>query len=109
MGLRKSINLKNKSCKKLIRTRNQCIYAKYKVYRNKLNNLISKKKYYEEYFTYNKSNIKNIWKGKKQIVTLKPKVYATPTKIITSSNKVLPNANGIANEFNTILQMLAKL
>ena len=101
-GIRTSINTKNRLHRKLIRTRNQCLYAKYKPFRHKLNHLIkiSKKLYFEDFFRYNKSNIKIIWKGIKQIVALKPEAYIAPSKIVTSSNKVLTNTNDIANEFN---------
>ena len=102
LGLRASINIKNKIYRKFIRTRNQFLYLKFKLYRNKLNHLItlSKRKYYEGCFRCNKSNIKNIWKGIKQLVALKPQAYTTPTKIVTSSNTVLTKASDIANAFN---------
>ena len=102
LGLsRTSINIKNKIYRKFIRTRNQFLYLKFKL-RNKLNHLItlSKRKYYEGYFRCNKSNIKNIWKGIKQLVALKPQAYTTPTKIVTSSNTVLTKASDIANAVN---------
>ena len=53
-----------------------------------------------KYFRCNKSDTKNIWKGIKQLVALKPKAYTTPTKIVTSSNTVLTKASDIANAFN---------
>lgn len=78
-----------------------CQILKSKLFRNKLNRLIeiSKMLYHEDYFRYNKSNIKNIWKCMKQIVAFKPEAYVTPSKIVVSSNKVLTNTRDITNEF----------
>ena len=102
LGLRTSTNIKNKIYRKFIRTRNQFQFLKFKLYRYKLNHIItlSKRKYYESYFRCNKSSIKNIWKGIKQLVAVKPEAYTTPTKIVTSSNTVLTKASDIANTFN---------
>ena len=102
LGFRTSINIKNKIYRKFIRTRNQFLYLKVKLYGNKLNHLVTlnKRKYYEGYFRCNKSNIKNIWKGIKQLVAFTPKAYTTPTKIVTSSNTVFTKASNKANAFN---------
>ena len=64
LGIMTSIHYKNKLYRKFIKIRSQCTYAKYKVYRNQLNHLINiiKKQYYQKYFIFNKSNIKNIWR-----------------------------------------------
>ena len=58
-GIRKSIKRKNKLYKKYLSTKNEYYISKYKCYRNKLNHLqrISKKIYYENYFTANNKNI----------------------------------------------------
>ena len=102
LGLRTSINIKNKIYRKFIRTRNQFLYLKVKLYGNKLNHLktLNFRKYYKGYFRCNKSNIKTIWKGIKELVAFKPKAYTTPTKIVTSSTTVLTKASDIANAFN---------
>ena len=111
IGLQTSINTKNMIYRRFIRTRNQCLYVKFKLFRNKLNHVIksSKKLYYENYFRCNKLNIKNIWKGIRQIVALKPMAYVTPSEIVVnSSNKVLSNTNDIANEFNDYFANIGK-
>jgi hypothetical protein len=74
------ISIKNNYYKKYIKTRSLYFYNKFKTYRNKINHLlkISKINYYNQYFTINKSHIKNIWKGIKQIITLKTKTEAYP-------------------------------
>ena len=55
--------------------------------------------YYNKYFSYNSINIKNIWMGIKQIVTLKPKSLNSPNKII-KNNSIVTDAKLIANAFN---------
>ena len=54
-----SLNTKNRLYRKYLATRCEYQHAKYKRFRNKLKHLvnISKKKYYEEYFTHNRNNI----------------------------------------------------
>ena len=72
-GIQKSIKVKNKYYKKFISNRSPYYQSKFKTYRNKLNHLIklSKISYYNKYFDSNKFNIKNIWKGIKQLISLK--------------------------------------
>ena len=44
-----------------------------KIYRNKLSKLVKISiKNYNDYFIENSNNVKNMWKGIKQIITLKP-------------------------------------
>ena len=109
-GLSKSTNIKNKLYRKFMRTNNQCLYAKYKPYRNKLNHLIhiTKKINHDAYFTYINPNMKKIWKGIMEIVASKLSASICPSKIVTSSNKVLTNASDIANEFNNYFANVGK-
>ena len=74
---------------------------KIKIYRNKLSKLvkISKKKYYNDYFIENSNNVKNIWKGIKQIMTLKPQKASLPTKLVMSDS-ITTDTKSIANAFN---------
>ena len=59
-AIKKSICIKNNLYKKYIRTRNNCVFEKFKTYRNKLKHLIfqSKKEYYKQYFNSNLNNMK---------------------------------------------------
>ena len=63
-ALRKSIQIKN-YYKKYLKTKSTYYHTKFKLYRNKLNNLlkISKKQYYNKYFFQNISDGKRIWIG----------------------------------------------
>ena len=93
--------MKNKYYKKFISNRYPYYQSKFKPYRNKLNHLIklSKISYYNKYFDSNKSNIKNIWKGIKQLISLKPLSSKLPTKIINNDIELV-DAKDIANAFN---------
>ena len=109
-AIRTSINTKNRLYRKYLATRWEYQHAKYKRFRNKLKHLvnISKKKYYEEYFTHNRNNIKNVSKGIKQLVSLKHKRNQPPRKIITQQNTVLTDTKEIAKEFNLYFANIGK-
>lgn len=99
-GLRTSIRKKKKLYVKFMKTKLRYYETKYKIYRNKLSKLVkvSKKKYYD-FFLENSNNIKNIWKGIKQIITLKPQKTNLPTKLVTGDS-ILTDSKSIANAFN---------
>ena len=103
-GIRTAIKKKNKLFKNFIRTRSNEVLAKLKLYRNKLNHLIkvSKRNYYNNYFTSNKNNTKKTWQGIKQIITTKPKRVQPPPKI-TADGVEITDITKIANEFNVFL------
>jgi hypothetical protein len=84
-----------------IKSKNYCYFSKFKTYRNKLKHLIqvSKKSYYNKYFANNKYNIKNTWKGIKQLITLKHQPYLVPN-LLEVENLKLTNSKSIANAFN---------
>ena len=100
-AIKTSITKKN-IFNKYMRTKHNYYYSKFKMYRNKLNHLIksSKKLYYNKYFADNQNNIKNIWKGIKQIIYLKPRnINHLPMKII-KNNKTITDSKSIAKLFN---------
>ena len=101
-GIKTSLKIKNNLYKKYIKSRTVYYHQKFKLYRNKINRLIkiSKKDYYNKYFMSNKSNMKNIWKGIKQIINSKPRgSSSSPSKILEGEN-VLTDSKSIANAFN---------
>ena len=71
------------------------------MYRNEINHLIriSKTNYYNNYFSTNKANIKNVWKGIKQIISLKPMACGLPSKILYDDVELV-ESKPIANAFN---------
>ena len=100
-GIRSSIAIRNKLYKSYMSTSNDYYFTKYKIYRNKLKHLIliSKKSFYNNYFNTNKDNIKETWKGIKQLITLKKAAYSTPTTLKIGNTKIT-DTKSIANEFN---------
>ena len=108
-GIRNSIKVKNRLYKKYLMTKNDYYKSKFKHYRNKLNHLqrISKRTYYENYFAKNNQNIKNIWKGIKQLITLKPRCNNIPTKIIKDNHEIT-NTRDICQAFNDYFSNVGK-
>ena len=91
-ALRKSISYKNIQLNLLLVTTN------IKSIETNLLRL-SKKLYYRNYFLANQSNVKNVWKGIRQLVTLKPKESFKPSRIVID-NQEITDPKTIANEFN---------
>jgi hypothetical protein len=96
-GIRASLKIKNNFYKRYINTRFPYYFSKVKSYRNRLNRLIkiSKRDYYNNYFTINNKNMKNIWRGIKQIISIKPRVGGGIPSQIMEERSVL-----IAQSFN---------
>jgi hypothetical protein len=90
-GLKKSIDTKNSLYRKCLVSQSFFFKAKYKVYRNKLNHLIllSKKLYHKGYFNLNRFNIKNTWKGIKQIICLKHCSVNIPKQILKNKQYLI--------------------
>ena len=108
-GLKASIYNKTRLYKNFLRKRSYYSHCKFKTYRNKLNHLIkiSKSNYYKEYFVTNKTNTKEIWKGIRQIITLKSKRFFTPNKLVKDGHEI-KNVKEIANEFNNYFSNIGK-
>ena len=100
-AIKVSIDVKNNLYKNYLKTRSPYLHSKFKFYRNKLNHLlrISKRIYYNDFFNNNINNMKNTWKGIRQIINLKPHSFHTPTKII-KDNIELVEGKSIADAFN---------
>ena len=69
-GLLKSINKKNRSYKKFIRSPSLSNEWKYKTYKNKLNHLIriAKRKYYDTKFESAKNDLRTTWKLLNEVI-----------------------------------------
>ena len=112
-GLLASIANKNKLYKSYLKSRNSYFLSKFKYYRYKLKHLIliSKKSYYSSYFLRNKDNIKGVWKGIKELITIKNSNNHMPTTLEIGNLKVT-NRQSIVNAFNDYfanIGMLLKL
>ena len=87
-GILKSIDKKNKTYRKYIRTKNTAkkeeLFELFKTYRNSLNKItkLSKVNYYSKFCEENKKKLNKVWKGIKEniIVNKKaPQKYQTST------------------------------
>ena len=101
-GIRCSIKIKNNLYKKYIKCRSVYYHQKFKLYRNRVNRLI-KSDYYNNYFISNKTNLRNIWRGIKQIMNLKPMGGSGFPSQIIKGETALTDSKTIASEFNTVL------
>ena len=101
-GIIESSKIKNNLYKKYFSTKDVYFLTKYKFYRNKISSLlrISKQQYYQIYFLENNKNIKNIWSGIKELITLKPKGLSAPSKIVSNNDTTLEDPKAIACAFN---------
>ena len=92
-AIKKSFIIKNKLYKMFIKTKSLYYHNKFKYYRNKLKLLIKKSKidYYHKYFNNNKTNVKNIWRGIKKIISLKPMNSNIPSKILKNNIELIAN------------------
>ena len=103
-GIRTSIQIKTRLYKKYIKSKNACIFAKYKLYRNKISNILrlSKKMYYNHYFTTNAGNMKNTWKGIKELIMQRKQCSNIPNILIKDGTGIT-DTKDIANAFNDYL------
>ena len=99
-GIRTSIRIKNGLFKKFLNTKSTYYHARYKFYGNKLNHLIklSKRSYYNNFYSIHVNNDKWIWQGIKQIVQINPQVNQSITKIVLE-NCEITDPKAIANAF----------
>ena len=100
-GIQKSIKTKNKLFNCYLRNKSQSNHSKYKMYRNKLKHIlnVSKKIYYNEYFSYHVNNVKATWRGIKQLISFKGGKLSFPNRLIVGDD-ILTDAKSIANAFN---------
>jgi len=100
-GIKVSIRLKEKFYKRFLETRSIYFLTKYKFYRNKITQLlkVSKQNYYHNYFIANSKNIKKTWAGIKELITLKPNEFNSPSNTVVGNN-VINDSKAIASAFN---------
>ena len=100
-AIKSSIRKKNELYKKYLKTKSVFYHTKFKLYRNKLNDLLrcSKRNYYCNFFKTNSGNSRKIWKGIKNLIHIKSKSYQTP-EVINDKGCELTDVKSIANAFN---------
>ena len=111
-GILKSIKVKDKLYKKYIVAKDNHnkseIFNKFKKYRNIVSNLIkySKREYYTSFFNKNINDIKNTWKGIKQIINISSQKTNKPSSLLINNNICTDNLS-IANHFNDFFSTIA--
>ena len=107
-GILQSIRQKNKLLKKLLRTKDNFYYCRYKFYRDKINHLLrsGKRKYYNKSFRDNLDNSKKIWQQVKKIINKKK----NKDEIIgiRKGNVIKTDPIKIGNAFNKFYTAIAK-
>ena len=108
-GIKTSIKEKNRLFKKYLKTKSPYDRSKYKLFRNKLSKILctSKKINYNKYFTNNSNNIKNIWKGIRELTSSKLITKNIPSKLIANSSEI-KDARMIANTFNNYFSSIGE-
>ena len=111
-NLQKSISFKNSLFAKFIKSndinqKNE-MHIKYKQYRNLISTLLkrSKRLYFTKFFNDNLNNLKNTWKGIKNLISLKTVSHSSPSSIYYN-NKTVTSPFEIANAFNNYFSNIA--
>ena len=99
-GLLTCVRKKNKLYKKFIISRSPDKERQYKIYKNKLTNLIkiAKKTYYEDKFETAKNDHKTTWKLINEVINKRRTKTSLPSSFI-SNNTLLSDPKDIANRF----------
>ena len=106
------IKNKNKTFKQFVKCKDvnqkNIIHESYKRIKNEITFLIrnNKKKYYDDYFTKHKRDLKKTWQGIKDIINIKNKNIDQPTCII-HDNINITDPEQIANNFNEFYTSIA--
>ena len=106
------IKEREKSYRKYIKANNEAIktnhFNKYKSLRNKTVNLCrqKKKEYYEKFFSENLNNVRNIWKGIKQIIKISEKKTSNQLPYLLEMQFAMTLPKLQQNLIFTLLQLL---
>jgi len=104
-AIRTSIKIrKNTLYEKFLKTKSSYYQTKFKVYRNKLNHLIkiSKRNYYNDYFSIHLTDGKRIWKGIRQITWTTSQERQAISKVVLNGIEIT-DPTSIATAFSNYL------
>ena len=105
-GILRSIKVRDKIYSRFLKEKDpivkKILHERYKTYRNRLVNLIrlSKRNYFQKYFSDNEKTPKNIWKGINEIIALKNKKNFKNTSLEIDGT-IVSNPEILSNKFNT--------
>lgn len=99
-GIQKSISKKNKLYKKLLNTSNNFWYRRYKAHRDLINTLIklSKKTYYQKYFSECAKNSKKTWTGINKVLNRDKNI--NDEIFLNIGGKTIHDQTKVADAFN---------
>ena len=112
-GIINSIKRRDKLLRLYIKTndinRKEDLHSQYKFLRNQVvyNIRISKKMYYQKFFTENAKDIKKTWCGIKNIINIQSTTKSQPTAILVN-NKMETDQTIIAEDFNGYFASIAE-
>ena len=100
-SLKKRNELHNRYLRAKDFERKQLLYLRFKLYRNSLTTLIrkSKQNHFSKYFSDNAKNLRETWKGIKNIIQIKSNTNSPPTCIFDKGSSIT-DPSQIANVFN---------
>ena len=106
----KMMKIRDKLFKQFKVSNSSTAFKVYKQFRNRVVNEIrqSKKYYYQQYFHENKSNMELLWKGIKDIISLKPNSSDTFSHLVDDNGSKISDCVHIANEFNEYFTNVAE-
>ena len=112
-GILKSLKKRRDFHNRFIRAKNienkQELYSCFKKYRNMLVTLIrkSKENYFSKYFSDNVKNLRQTWKGIRNIIEMKKNTDSSPTSII-KDGKSVTDPSEIASLFNSYFSSIGE-
>ena len=114
IGILKSLKKKTDLHSRYIRAkdpeRKQLLFHNFKMYRNMLVTLIrqSKENHFNKYFSDNVKNLRETWKGIKNIIQMKNNTGSLPTCIFDNGSSITDPIE-IANTFNTYFSSIGEV
>ena len=108
--IQKMMKIRDKLFKQFKVSNSPAALKAYKQFRNRVVNEIrqSKKNYYQQYFDENKNNMKLLWKGIKDIISLTPNNTDTFSHLVDDNGLNISESTHIANKFNEYFTKVAE-
>ena len=105
LGIRNSIRRRDSLYKKFIKAKDPIVKNEYHTQYKELRNRIvtscrnSKKKYYQNFFENNATNLRKTWKGIKNLINLNKNDKCGPNSLVVD-DKIISEPKEIANQYN---------
>ena len=108
-SLRKRSELHSRYLRAKDSERKELLYNRFKVYRNMIVTLIRKNKnnYFSKYFSDNVKNLRETWKGIKNIIQIKSNTNSLPTSIFDKGSSIT-DPSQMTNTFNSYFSAIGE-